>query len=61
MARERRILNWEKLFAQLSVKQGHGRRWKFLIDAFKKKALQGYSKYLNQLKRNCYKSFYAYV
>jgi hypothetical protein len=46
MARERRILNWEKLFAQLSVKQGHGRRWKFLIDAFKRKALQGYSKYL---------------
>lgn len=42
MARERRILNWEKLFSKVSSSKGHGRRWKFLIDSFKKRVKEGY-------------------
>ncbi|KAK2173881.1 hypothetical protein NP493_843g01017 [Ridgeia piscesae] len=41
IAKEKRIMNWEKLFAKLTVARGHGRRWKFLIHAFKKKADEG--------------------
>eukprot|EP00058_Branchiostoma_floridae_P022652 XP_002608142.1 hypothetical protein BRAFLDRAFT_126256 [Branchiostoma floridae] len=41
LAREKRIMNWEKLFAKLTSSKGHGRRWKFLIDSFKKKAQMG--------------------
>ena len=42
MAHEKRIMNWEKLFAKLTMARGHGRRWKFLIESFKKKANEGY-------------------
>lgn len=34
--RERRILNWEKLFIKLSESKGHGRRWKFQMETFRK-------------------------
>lgn len=40
--RERRILNWERLFVRLTEAKGHGRRWKFQMDAFRKKANEGY-------------------
>jgi hypothetical protein len=41
-AREKRIQNWEKLFIKLSEAKGHGRRWRFQIDTFRKKADLGY-------------------
>ncbi|XP_033101455.1 uncharacterized protein LOC117104681 [Anneissia japonica] len=41
IAREKRIMNWEKLFSKLTSCKGHGRRWKFLIDTFKQKAKLG--------------------
>ncbi|ELU08059.1 hypothetical protein CAPTEDRAFT_227737 [Capitella teleta] len=41
MVHEKRIMNWEKLFCKLTTAKGHGRRWKFLIDNFKKKASEG--------------------
>jgi hypothetical protein len=41
-AREKRIQNWEKLFIKLSEAKGHGRRWKFQIETFRKKAAMGY-------------------
>ena len=39
--KERRVMNWEKLFCRLTAKVGHGRRWKFHIDAFKRHATEG--------------------
>ncbi|XP_071826096.1 uncharacterized protein [Apostichopus japonicus] len=41
MAKERRIMMWEKLFSKLTSARGHGRRWKFLIDNFKQKTKLG--------------------
>ncbi|KAJ8032500.1 hypothetical protein HOLleu_26044 [Holothuria leucospilota] len=41
MAKERRIMMWEKLFSKLTSARGHGRRWKFLIDNFKQKSKLG--------------------
>ncbi|CAG5134135.1 unnamed protein product, partial [Candidula unifasciata] len=41
MAREKRILNWERLFAKVSTVKGHGRRWKFHIETIKEKAKLG--------------------
>jgi hypothetical protein len=41
-SREKRIQNWEKLFIKLSEAKGHGRRWKFQIETFRKKASLGY-------------------
>ncbi|XP_071792305.1 uncharacterized protein [Asterias amurensis] len=41
IAQEKRIMNWEKLFAKLTSSRGHGRRWRFLIDSFKQKANMG--------------------
>ncbi|XP_076445536.1 uncharacterized protein LOC143283248 [Babylonia areolata] len=41
IAREKRIMNWEKLFAKLTSTKGHGRRWKFLIETIKQKAKMG--------------------
>lgn len=41
IAREKRIMNWEKLFAKLTSRKGHGRRWKFLIESIKHKASMG--------------------
>lgn len=40
--KERRVMNWEKLFCRLTAKVGHGRRWKFHIDAFKRHANAGF-------------------
>ncbi|ESP03994.1 hypothetical protein LOTGIDRAFT_230267 [Lottia gigantea] len=42
IAREKRIMNWEKLFAKVTSTKGHGRRWKFLIETIKQKAKMGY-------------------
>lgn len=41
-AREKRVLNWEKLFVRLSESKGHGRRWRFQIDNFRKKTSLNY-------------------
>ncbi|XP_056014185.1 AT-rich interactive domain-containing protein 4B-like isoform X2 [Ostrea edulis] len=41
IAREKRIMNWEKLFAKIMSNKGHGRRWKFLIETIKQKAKLG--------------------
>ncbi|KAK7503175.1 hypothetical protein BaRGS_00005440 [Batillaria attramentaria] len=41
IAREKRVMNWEKLFAKLTSTKGHGRRWKFLIETIKQKAKMG--------------------
>ncbi|XP_078405159.1 uncharacterized protein LOC144684799 [Cetorhinus maximus] len=37
IARERQILNWEKLFGKLMTAKAHGRRWKFRVDYLKRK------------------------
>lgn len=52
IAREKRVMNWEKLFAKVMSNKGHGRRWKFLIDTIKQKAklgLEHVQKFTNQL------------
>lgn len=41
IAREKRVMNWEKLFAKVMSNKGHGRRWKFLIETIKQKAKLG--------------------
>ncbi|RUS81620.1 hypothetical protein EGW08_010633, partial [Elysia chlorotica] len=41
VAREKRIMNWEKLFSKMTSAKGHGRRWKFLIETIKQKAKLG--------------------
>ncbi|XP_059166381.1 uncharacterized protein LOC131948723 isoform X2 [Physella acuta] len=41
IAREKRIMNWEKLFSKMTSTRGHGRRWKFLIETIKQKAKLG--------------------
>ncbi|XP_065839714.1 uncharacterized protein [Oscarella lobularis] len=41
MMREKHIMNWEKLFAKLTNKNSHGRRWKFLIESFKTRLNSG--------------------
>ncbi|KAI0240537.1 hypothetical protein LSAT2_008767 [Lamellibrachia satsuma] len=51
IAKEKRIMNWEKLFAKLTVARGHGRRWKFLIHAFKKKSRRGLHEYIDSMER----------
>jgi hypothetical protein len=40
--KEKRILNWEKLFIKINEAKGNGRRWKFCMEIFRKKAAQGY-------------------
>ncbi|GCB77361.1 hypothetical protein scyTo_0015651 [Scyliorhinus torazame] len=37
IARERQILNWEKLFGKLMTAKTHGRRWKFRVEYLKRK------------------------
>uniref|UniRef100_UPI00398F0EE5 uncharacterized protein isoform X3 n=1 Tax=Pristiophorus japonicus TaxID=55135 RepID=UPI00398F0EE5 len=37
VARERQILNWEKLFRKLMTAKTHGRRWKFRVEYLKRK------------------------
>nr|XP_039254120.1 LOW QUALITY PROTEIN: uncharacterized protein LOC120331142 [Styela clava] len=41
LEREKIINNWEKVFAKVSSAKTHGRRWKFMIEAFKKKVKEG--------------------
>ncbi|BFZ10160.1 hypothetical protein BsWGS_13199 [Bradybaena similaris] len=41
MAREKRILNWERLFAKVTTAKSHGRRWKFNIETIKETAKLG--------------------
>jgi len=41
MEKERRIMNWEKLFAKLVGGKGHGQRWRFFIYQFKQKLKKG--------------------
>ncbi|KAK3576344.1 hypothetical protein CHS0354_039278 [Potamilus streckersoni] len=41
IAKEKRVMNWEKLFAKMMSNKGHGRRWKFLIETIKQKAKLG--------------------
>jgi hypothetical protein len=50
--RERRILNWEKLFIRLSEAKGHGRRWKFQMETFRKKANEGYDDLIRWVMRD---------
>ena len=38
---DKKIQNWEKLYIKLSEAKGHGRRWKFQIEHFRKKANLG--------------------
>ncbi len=40
--KEKRILNWEKLFIKINEAKGNGRRWKFRMEIFRKKASEGY-------------------
>jgi hypothetical protein len=47
---EKRIQNWEKLYIRLSQAKGHGRRWKFQIETFRKKANNGYDELLRWIK-----------
>ena len=50
--REKRISNWEKLFIKMSEAKGHGRRWKFQIEPFRKKADQGYEELVNWIEKD---------
>ncbi|KAK3096492.1 hypothetical protein FSP39_000692 [Pinctada imbricata] len=55
IAREKRIMNWEKLFAKIMSNKGHGRRWKFLIETIKQKAklgLEHVQEYTKQLEES---------
>ena len=45
--REKRVQNWEKLFVKLSEAKGHGRRWRFQMEAFRQKASLGHIELLN--------------
>lgn len=37
-SKEKKVLNWEKLFIKVSESKGHGRRWRFQMESFRKKA-----------------------
>jgi hypothetical protein len=50
--KERRIMNWERLFIKLSEAKGHGRRWKFQIETFRKKADMGYEELIKWVNRD---------
>ncbi|XP_074662984.1 uncharacterized protein LOC141915380 isoform X3 [Tubulanus polymorphus] len=55
MARERRILNWERLFSKVATSKGHGRRWKFMINTFKETTKKGFDEmklYCDTLSKN---------
>lgn len=47
---DKRIQNWEKLYIKLSEAKGHGRRWKFQIETFRKKANIGYDELIRWIK-----------
>lgn len=46
-AKEKKVLNWEKLFIKLSESKGHGRRWRFQMENFRKKADLGNEELVN--------------
>lgn len=48
--KDKRIANWEKLFIKLNEAKGHGRRWKFRIDTFRKHANEGYDELIKWVK-----------
>ncbi|KAL5009495.1 hypothetical protein ScPMuIL_011800 [Solemya velum] len=54
IAKEKKVMNWEKLFSKVMGVRGHGRRWKFLIETIKQKAklglehVQAYSRTLDE-------------
>ena len=48
--REKRVMNWEKLFIKLSEAKGHGRRWKFRMEEFRKKSNEGYEELMRWVK-----------
>jgi hypothetical protein len=50
--REKRISNWEKLFIKMSESKGHGRRWKFQIEPFRKKADEGYEELIRWIEKD---------
>jgi hypothetical protein len=50
-AKERRILNWEKMFIKMSEARGHGRRWKFQIETFRNKANMGYDELVKWIEK----------
>ena len=51
-SREKRVMNWEKLYIRLSEAKGHGRRWKFQMEAFRKKSELGYDELVHWLLRD---------
>lgn len=51
IAKEKKILNWERLFIKLSESKGHGRRWRFQIENFRKKTSMGHEELIKWLKR----------
>jgi hypothetical protein len=50
--KERRVMNWERLFIKLSEAKGHGRRWKFQMETFRKKADMGYEELVKWVNRD---------
>lgn len=48
--KDKRIQNWEKLYVKLSEAKSHGRRWKFNMETFRKKASLGYEELINWIK-----------
>jgi hypothetical protein len=52
--REKRIGNWEKIFIKINEAKGHGRRWKFRMDTFRKHANEGYEELMKWLKNEAY-------
>lgn len=39
--KEKRIMNWEKIFSKVMTTKSHGHRWKFLISSLKEKVQSG--------------------
>jgi hypothetical protein len=51
-AKDKRISNWERVFIKLSEAKGHGRRWKFQMETFRKKADRGYEELIKWVTRD---------
>lgn len=49
--RERRVLNWERLFVRLTEARGQGKRWRFRVENVKRKAEEeGYDELVRWLR-----------
>ncbi|KAF6026848.1 hypothetical protein EB796_014832 [Bugula neritina] len=60
IAKERRLLNWEKLYCKVTSVKGHGRRWKYTIEELKDRAKQGYDvlvHYVDQIEKGIHEPF----